>query len=430
MNLTALLLAVFQIFAPIFSLLVSAPAPENKADGFTPVLRFVAASDSHVETFGDRGCIRIAKTLKAAYAYADADQDYNNLDAIVISGDITNSGTIPAFTSYVTAIDSVLRSGTQRLAVLGRAHDTRTLGADTRSIYSEITGQEADFHRVINGYHFIGISGNGAPELHYTDEQVKWLDEQLSQAVLDAPTQPVFVFQHEHIKDTVYGSYDIDGWGMDTFSKVLAKYPNVVDISGHSHYPANDPRSIWQGTYTAVNDGSLAYYEFTVDEENRIHPKSNHTMCQSLVIEVDAQNRVLIRVLDANVGKFVAEYMIDNVLSPVKLKYNHAIRAEKADAPVFAQDAKLRIKNTFGSYKVTVPQATVQGDNEVFIYRISVTDAAGNEIYKAWKLSDYYQPERPDSITFDSFKASDGSTVTVVAEDVWGNQSEALTAQL
>ncbi len=428
MNITAFLLSLFSLFAPVFNLFMQASAPENIDDGFVPVLRFVAASDSHIETFGDQGCIRIAKTLKSAYAYADNDADYKNLDAIVISGDITNDGTIAAFTGYVTAIDAVLRDSTQRLAILGRAHDSRTLGTSTREVYSEITGQEADFHRVINGYHFIGISGNDDPDIHYTDEQVEWLDEQLKQAVLDNPLQPIFVFQHEHVKNTVYGSYDVDGWGMDTFCDVLAKYPQVIDISGHSHYPANDPRTIWQGSYTAINDGSLAYYEFTVDEENSIHPELLDNMCQSLVIEVDKDNRVLVKVLDANAGKFVAEYLIDNVASPVKLKYNHTYRTANSSAPVFAEDAELKLSKAFTTLKVTVPQATVEGDNEVFVYRIKAFDSDGNEIYSAWEFSGYYLPEKPSTITFDSFSANGVASICVVAEDVWGNQSAALTA--
>ncbi len=430
MAFSSLLLALFQLFAPIFNLFMSAPAPQNPADDFTPVVRFVAASDSHITTFGDQGCIRIAKTLKAAYAYADADADYKNLDAIVISGDITDRGALPAFTGFVAATDAVLRNNTQRLAILGRAHDTKTFGTDTRKNFEAITGQDADFHKVINGFHFIGISGNDDPEIHYTDKQIEWLDKEIAKAVLDNPAKPVFVFQHEHISNTVYGSSDFDGWGMTTFANVLEKYPQVVDISGHSHYPANDPRAIWQGTYTAINDGSLAYYEFTVDEERTYHPETLDNMCQSLIVEVDADNCVRVRVLDANAGKIVAEYMFNNVASPLKLKYSPAVRILSSVAPVFDNDAKLEVKNVLGSYRVTVPQATITGDNEVFLYRITVTDTNGNETYSAWKLSGYYLPEKPDSITFDSFKASAGSTIKVVAEDVWGNQSDALTVTL
>jgi hypothetical protein len=33
----------------------------------------------------------------------------------------------------------------------------------------------------------------------------------------------------------------------------------VVNFCGHSHSPLTDPRSIWQGDYTSLNTGSLAY---------------------------------------------------------------------------------------------------------------------------------------------------------------------------
>ncbi len=363
--------------------------------------------------------------INSAYAYADADKDYKNLDAVVFAGDVTDDGAYTSFASFVATTDSVLREGTERLAVLAKSHDSSMYGAKCLDYYTQMTGQETDFHRVINGYHFIGISRSADAE-HYSEEQKAWLDEQLSIAVKDAPLQPVFVFNHEHIKDTVFGSYDKDGWGMDFFRDVLEKYPQVIDISGHSHYPANDPRTIWQGTFTAINDGGLAYYEFTVDDENAIHPDNYKTMTQALIIEVDAQNRVLVKVLDVNEGVFVAEYLIDNVASPVKLKYNFDARKLLSSAPEFG-NKQLSVTEKNGKYTVTVPQATVGEDNKVFLYRLNVTDAEGNTVHTAWELSQYYFADVPDTITFDSFTLGDAAyTISVHAEDVWGNISDAL----
>ena len=51
-----------------------------------------------------------------------------------------------------------------------------------------------------------------------------------------------FVFLHQHIKDTVYGSQE---WGTQDSAKinaVLKEYPQVITFSGHSHYPLDDPR--------------------------------------------------------------------------------------------------------------------------------------------------------------------------------------------
>ena len=39
-------------------------------------------------------------------------------------------------------------------------------------------------------------------------------------------------------------------------SDVLAKYPQVVTFSGHLHFPLNDPRSIWQASFTSFGCGS------------------------------------------------------------------------------------------------------------------------------------------------------------------------------
>ncbi len=421
----SLILSVFMFFTSFFIPSATAPVPENADDDFVPVVRFIATSDTHIATLGDKGCMRTAKMINSAYAYADADKDYTNLDAVIFAGDVTDDGAFTSFASFVATTDSVIREGTERLAVLAKSHDSNMYGTKALDFYNQMTGQETDFHRVINGFHFIGIS-RSADAMHYAEEQKTWLDEQLNIAVKDAPLQPVFVFNHEHIKDTVFGSYDKDGWGMDFFKDVLEKYPQVIDISGHSHYPANDPRAIWQGTYTAINDGGLAYYEFTVDDENAVHPHGSKTMTQALLIEVDASNRVLVKVLDVDKGVFVAEYLIDNVASPVKLKYNFEARKLLSTAPDFG-DKTLSVSEKNGKYTVTVPQATVNEDNKVFLYRLTVTDADGNITYTAWELSEYYFADVPETITFDKFNPKGGITISVVAEDVWGNESEALT---
>lgn len=431
MSFIAILLSIFTILAPFFCSFVQAPVPEIEEDDFSPVLRFVATSDTHVITLGDKPCGRITKMINNAYAIAESDKDYKNVDAFVFSGDITDDGTKFAFASFVATTNTLIRPGTERLGVLAKSHDGYTYGTNSLDIYSEITDQDTDFHRVINGYHFIGISRSSSISDHYTQAQVDWLDEQLKQAVADNPLQPIFVFQHEHIKDTVYGSYDIDGWGMDTFRSTLEKYPQVIDFSGHSHYPANDPRAIWQGSFTAVNDGGLAYYEFTVDDRNTIHPKNHKTMTQALIVEVDKSNNVLIKVWDVDKGKIVSEYLVDNVTDPIKLKYSFEARKMLAQAPVFDKDAKLKIENESISTIVTVPQAKVDEGNEVFLYRINVTDSNGKSVHTAWKLSEYYFADKPENITFDAFTVGIGTyTISVIAEDIWGHQSTALTAEI
>ncbi len=427
----SLILSFLMILCSFSIPFTNAPVPENPDDGFVPVMRFVATSDTHIITLGDKGCSRVTKMIKSAYAIAEADADYNGLDAVVFCGDITDDGTFTAFSAFTATTNKLIKEGTERLAVVARAHDGGTYSSDSLEMFTALTGQETDFHRVINGFHFIGVSRADSESEHYTAAQVSWLDEQLAAATADDPAKPVFVFQHEHVKNTVYGSADNDGWGMDNFTEVLNKYPQAVHISGHSHYPANDPRAIWQGSFTAINDGGLAYFEFTVDDENTVHPADHKTMTQALVIEVDADSNVLVRVLDVDAGEFVAEYLIDNVSDPVKTKYAPEYRTAASSAPVFDDGAALGIEKKLGKYTVSVPQAKTGEDNKVFLYRISITDTDGNVVYSSKELSQYYFAEVPETIEFKGISLKGGEyTVSVHAEDVWGNKSDCLTAEI
>ena len=427
---TSVILSIFTLFASLMSPDFVAPVPEMKADDFVPVMRFVATSDTHIEELGDFGCQRTSAMIKTAYAISDADEDYKNLDAVVFSGDLTDNGLKKSFYAFAATTDNELREGTERLALVAKAHDSYRYSKNSLKVFSEITGQESDFHRVIVGYHFIGISRSNTLK-HYTEDQVKWLDEQIAAAVADAPEKPVFVFQHEHVKGTVYGSSETDGWGLDVFTDVLKKYPQVVHISGHSHFPANDPRAVWQGEFTAINDGGLSYFELAVDGKNGQFPEEKERMSQALIIEVDKDNRVLVKVLDVDEGKIMREFLIDNITEENKTKYSFETRKESALAPVFPEGSALSYKKDGLKHYITVPQAEVSEDNEVFVYRIAVLNEKGRTVHEDWVFSDYYFAERPDTVTFDGFIAlGKNLTVKVCAEDVWGNRSAELEIKL
>ncbi len=424
----SVVLSLFTILATFFGIFIAPAAPKDIEDDFVPVFRAVAASDTHVITLGDTGCRRITKMMKQAYALADADADYNKVDALVISGDLTDEGSMTAYAAFGATLDNVLREETQLLALAAvSSHDGNFYSkAESLDMFTQVTGQQPDYHTVIGGYHFIVLSATDDEALHYAPEQIEWLDNEIAAAVADTPDQPVFVFQHEHITNTVFGSYTHEGWGVKYFTDVLNKYPQVVDISGHSHYPANDPRSIWQGTFTAIGDCGLSYAEFSVDGVNSIHPDGCKTVAQALILEIDADNRILVKVLDITAGEILCTYLVDNVTDPVKSKYSHEERSLVANAPVFADGAELAFKKGVLDSTITVAQASVEDGNEVYLYRLRILDAEGNELYAAWEFSQYYFASRPDSISF-KFKLPDGAgRAEVVAEDVWGQQSEAL----
>lgn len=414
----------FAVFVTsLFGSFIAVEAPEDNGD-FTPVLRFFAASDSHVGSMGDTQSLRMQKALKMAYAMADSDKEYNKLDAALFAGDLTDRGRTDQFLGFTVAAKSVLREETELLAVIAKSHDSSTLDKGVHAYFSGVVGEDTDIHKVINGYHFIGLSVSKTEDEHYSEYQREWLDEQLAAATAEDPTKPVFVFQHEHISNTVYGSSDFEGWGMDYFRAVLNKYPQVVNFSGHSHYPLNDPRSIWQGEFTAVGTGALYYAEFTVDDVRTYHPEGNRNVVTFWVVEVDANNRIRLRGVDMKAGEVIIEYILDNPADPANREYTPEKQSAKSTAPVFADDAEISIKKSFGKYTVTVDAAESSDGMPIVLYRAFAYAEDGTLLTKTWTMPEYYIIDGEDEIVLDLGKIdAENFTVEVVAETAYGVQS-------
>lgn len=423
---TSFVVSIATAITMIFSLFIVGTAPEDKTD-FTPVLRFIACSDSHISSMGDKSCSRIEKVLKIGYAIADADEEYNSLDAFLIAGDITNQGTKNAFVGFKAVTDKFVRDETKIIPILAKSHDGNKQGKQGLKYFSELMGCDNDISCVINGYHFIGISASKIEGDHYSEYQREWLRAELDKAKADDPLKPIFVMQHEHIQNTVYGSSDIDGWGMDYFSDILKDYPQVVDFSGHSHYPINDPRSVWQGDFTAIGTGALAYLEFTVDTTRKIHPTGYQGEAQFWMVEVDAENSIRLRGIDLEENKVLCEYILKNPSVKSEFEFTPEKQAAKSTAPVFSEGASIKCTRTFSNATVKIPAAQSTDSMPIFLYRAYVYDENGNEVDMQWKLPKYYSAtvEKSEKISLKNIKK--GYTVKVVAETAYGVQSEPLT---
>ena len=110
-----------------------------------------------------------------------------------------------------------------------------------RQRFAELFDQPADTHRVIKGFHFISVTTTEGCK--FRQPQLDFAARELAIARDDAPRKPIFFFQHPHLSDTVYGSI---GWGQGALMPVLVNYPQIIDFSGHSHAPINDPRNVHQ----------------------------------------------------------------------------------------------------------------------------------------------------------------------------------------
>lgn len=420
-------LAFLTFFASIVNTCTVVKAPEDKTD-FTPVVRFSVCSDNHIKSAGDIPCMRLNKMMKLCYAIADADKEYNKLDAVMFVGDIADNGSKDQFYGFKSTLNASVKDETQVLALLAaKSHDGNTLDEGVLDFFPALTGIENDTHVVINGYHFILISQSRTVGERYSEYQRKWLKEQLDAAVEDDPSKPIFVAHHEHVLDTVYGGSSFDGWGVDNFRDIFNQYPQIVHFSGHSHYPVNDPRSIWQGEFTAVGTGSMKYLEFTVDKERTIHPEGNQSEAEFWIVEADANNRIRLRAYDLMEQKMLSEYIIDG---PLSREFTPEKQAARSTAPKFSSD-KIKVSHPFGSYKVKVDRAESTDGMPVVLYRAYVLDKDGKELSMSWEIPKYYSFTLDDTETIKIGKLPDGAaSIKVVAETAYGVQSEPLTVNL
>ena len=395
---------------------------------FLPVMRFAVCSDAHIQGFDSSGYRRLKKAVDLSFAFAEKNEFNNKLDAFLIAGDITDKGIKEEFDAFKLIYDYATEKGTEVLCVVAKGHDSISMGKKSLSYYNSLTNQPTDFHVCIGRYHFIGLSTCKLPEIYYTPMQKKWLINELDKAVKDTPDKPVFLMHHEHVKYTVYGSGDIDGWGHDFFTPILKKYPNVVDFSGHSHYPLNDPRSLWQNEYTAIGTGSLKYTELTVDGERKIHPDNRNDCGNFWIAEIDKDSNLRLVGIDCEAKKVLCEYYLRNPANKKNREYTEEKQRERSKPPVFPENAEILIRKEYGSCFLEYPKAESTDGMPVFIYRVSVYDKNGKEVANGKTLPSYYLYKTEDRLCANLGALPKGEyTLRIKAETVYGVQSESIS---
>lgn len=388
---------------------------------FKPVLRFMVVSDVHYRDEHSVERDRMELAIKTAYRLSEA-EEYSRLDALYVVGDFATSGSRPQMLAFKDTLDRNLKEET--VAVLSMAsHEFHGEGeAAALEKFGEIYAQEPDTHRVINGYHFISVTcTNGC---HFDDAKRAWVAAELRKAAADDPRRPVFFFQHPHIMGTVYGSAN---WGEDELTDILMNYPQIIDFSGHSHAPINDPRSIHQRHFTCLGTGTLSYFELDeFDKYCSTIPPEKERAAQMLIVEADAGMRVRIYPYDLITENFFPmTWKIDSAWDPKSYLYTDA-RYKTTVAPYFEADAKAVISDIKADgFKVTFDQAKTE-DVYVDDYNVIVKTSDGVIVRNTTLWSEYYFYEMPETLSVEFKELSQNETyyVEIYAGSFWKTVSE------
>ena len=233
-------------------------------------LNFAAVSDIHMTD-------EFARVQVLKCGLWDMDHAEDELDALVLAGDLTDHGLEEEYVNLAKAFEPY-KPAKEILMAVGN-HDTWTDEDDRYEPakenfikYSkEITGRELTecyYTTEINGYTFIVMASEGThTSATISDTQLKWLREEMDKA--SQKGLPIFVISHWPLAEThglpeswgdeepelLDGSFGDQNYEVEA---ILKDYENVFLISGHIHNGlVNDDQTDVYG-YTSVESyGSL-----------------------------------------------------------------------------------------------------------------------------------------------------------------------------
>ena len=433
---------------------------------------FAVISDTHFgNSRGEGPMVKVPRTLKNLTSKG-------KLDAIVVVGDLTDSGQPAQYDQFVSVFGNeanFINPVDTFLFMMGN-HDNYNGSTGFSNYQGKLKGFNGgndyplDQYVVIKGYPFIAISVRGGDNNDDTNpssgpksfpqDVCDRLAAYLEQAATECPGKPIFVFTHVPPKYTCYSTWPGEGdgttwptWSMQTINPILNKYPQVVVFGGHSHYPIGDPRSIHQGVdpnssknnyYTGVGTGSVTYSEIhspSVDWSDRIHPNYFEHITEGIIVDVLPDGNVEMRRYDTRLdeeiqpdNRWLLKAPFDGSMfeyADIRNRFDNVDNKPMRDglpAPVFAEDAKIELTSAGPTVSLTFPQAT---DNEVvFRYKVQIFNEKGFAVKNQWIFSEYYRNSdapKTFSASFSGLEIGKEHTAVIEAYDSYENVSEKLT---
>ncbi|MFI6652672.1 chitobiase/beta-hexosaminidase C-terminal domain-containing protein [Streptomyces sp. NPDC050529] len=415
-----------------------------------PLARFVVMSDVHVgdHEHNDKKYESFFDTIGSVFPHPDA---------ILSNGDMINDngdGKGPDHRIVSDIFQANLKrkgmTGTQVLMSNGNHDDSL---AAIRAGYPKAWFPDSGggyYESDVKGVHLLTVN----TETYNNDTaQRTWLKSRLA-ALTAGPAnanKPVLVQGHRPTTGTTMDGQQASN---PKLAEDLSTFPQAILFSGHSHLNINDDRSMYQGDFTSVNDGSMSYVEvdhgYQMVTENGLADRFESPTAQALFVEVYKDRTEIDRINMAadrhdiyTGGQWSASwqppYASAGTLSgagwTVRLKgstnqqikdnFRYTAAQRNTVAPTFTAREPLKaVTATGGGTALRVAQAA--DDQMVHHYRVDVTDTTtGAKAVSSKVLSDYYFLPRPNVLDIPVTGAVAGHRyrAEVVAVDAYGNAS-------
>ena len=433
-------------------------------------LSLAAISDVHIEGSSDAYANKFTAALNQLKAKA-AESDANGIDGVLVVGDLIQRAEITMAQNFKALYEDVFKPTEVPMIYTIGNHDMNPKYDWTPSTVAQSVAMANTFgdeyfktdidntmrnnyearHCVIGGYHILAVTPNGDQPITYSPNVITWLDQQLDAITKTDPNRYVIVLTHPMIYNTIYGSLlGEDGgvwtstlpnyWATRVLTGVLEKYPQVVSFHGHLHFPINDPRSLWQGKWTALGCGSTRYmaiepagWEGISNTPTVMNDANNFS--QGYLVQFDVNGNMRVVKMDFfNNGTIGEPYVMQypDAAGTNLVKYNNEARKAANQAPTMSTIETKDVKES-----ETASVTFVAGKDDEFVHHYVVTlSKAGKTVATKKILADFYlHPKASEmksswTIDFGTLSESGQYTVTVVAVDSWDAESAPVSATL
>lgn len=431
-------------------------------------LSLAAISDVHIEGSSDAYANKFTSALNQLKVKA-AESDANGIDGVMVVGDLIQRAEITMTQNFKALYEDVFKPTEVPMIYTIGNHDMNPKYDWTPSTVAQSVAMANTFgddyfktdidntmrnnyearHCVIGGYHILAVTPNGDQPITYSPNVITWLDQQLDAITKTDPNRYVIVLTHPMIYNTIYGSLlGEDGgvwtstlpnyWATRVLTGVLEKYPQVVSFHGHLHFPINDPRSLWQGKWTALGCGSTRYmaiepagWEGISSTPTVMNDANNFS--QGYLVQFDVNGNMRIVKMDFfNNGTIGEPYVMQypDAAGANLAKYNNVTRKAANQAPTMST---IDVKDVKEAETASVTFAAGKDDEFVHHYIVTLSKA-GNVVATKKILADFYlHPKTSEmksswTVDFGTLSESGQYTVTVVAVDSWDAESAPVSA--